>query len=354
MKVMMNKYPRLAKQLSKAGIFRNESVCILDIGCAGGIANGWRVFGSDFVAYCFDADPLEIERLIQTETNTKIKYCNAIVGLDDDHPFLELRKKHQKKSFKKYFDHWNRTSSVLAKQIISEQGEKFKNKKAVDCLAQTKVNLKDYVKENGIKHVDFIKIDTDGNDLEVLISCEEIIRHCGVLGLCIEAPFTYSYLPTENTFHNIDRLMRKYGFTLYDMDVIRYSRRDLPAFFCDSDIPSKTISGQVTWADLVYFRDGGSEYYLEVWDKKLSLIGILKLASFFELFKLPDCAAELINIHKDRIAKIINPEILLDTLVPEMELEGLNNRLSYEDYHRFFRENMPMFMGHGRVNYLHK
>jgi hypothetical protein len=148
--------------------------------------------------------------------------------------------------------------------------------------------------------------------------------------------------------------MRKYGFVLYDMDVIRYSRKDLPAFFCDSNVPSKTVSGQVTWADLVYFRDGSSEHYLDVWENNLSSTGLLKLACFFELFKLPDCAAELINIHREQISKIIDPNMLLDALVPDLELEGVNHRLSYDDYHKLFRESLEIFMGHGRVNYLHK
>ena len=60
--------------------------------------------------------------------------------------------------------------------------------------------------------------------------------------------------PTANTFANIDGLLREWGFTLFDLDLWRYSRRSLPDKFVYR-LAGQTVTGQVQWGEAVYFRE---------------------------------------------------------------------------------------------------
>jgi hypothetical protein len=97
-----------------------------------------------------------------------------------------------------------------------------------------------------------------------------------------------------NTFSSIDRLLREQGFSLFDLDVYRYSRADLPAPFV-YDIPAQTTTGQVSWGEALYLRDLGSSTYEEMWNYDVTAERVMKLAALFDLFELPDCAAEVLQ-----------------------------------------------------------
>jgi hypothetical protein len=115
------------------------------------------------------------------------------------------------------------------------------------------LTLDDWAAQNQ-RSVDFVKIDTDGHDIAVLLGAERLLSEGGVLGVRIEAQFHGPLHPFANTFHNIDGILRNHGFTLFDLNQRRYSRAALPdAFFASR--PGRTRSGQLLWGDALYLRD---------------------------------------------------------------------------------------------------
>lgn len=314
-------------------VFGAQPFSLFDIGCAGGIDPLWRLFGDQYSAVGFDPQQNEIERLRQTESNPKVRYISAFVGLPDNDKF-HVRKRQNTRDTDRYFDPLQRSSAAACWNAGTAPQSNVIGEK----LTSTKIGISEYAKSNGITVIDFIKIDTDGSDLEVAISASEIIRSCNVLGFMIEAPFTGSYEDTANSFHNIDRFMRRQGFMLYVLAQRVYSRAALPAPFV-YDIPAQTVSGQVNWADAVYLRDGAAAEYREVWSEDLSSVALLKLASLNELFGLPDCAAELIVSHRDRIAALVDPEKLLDLLTPPLN----DKQLPYKEYLAAFKGRPEQF-----------
>ena len=46
---------------------------------------------------------------------------------------------------------------------------------------------------------------------------------------------------------------------------------------------------------------------------------LLKLACLYELFRLPDCAAELVVAHRERLKPLIDPDLLLNLLTPKLD-----------------------------------
>jgi hypothetical protein len=328
-----NYHPRMLRHLVEQCAFGVQPFVLFDVGCAGGIDPLWRRFGDQLAGVGFDPQQSEIERLRQSETNPRITYVATFIGLQDQHAFHQRRRQHRD-NFYHYFNAFERTSAAA----VWRNGTRQQSNVLEENLTAAKIGISDYAHAHAVGHVDFIKIDTDGHDLEAALSAENIIKPFGVLGFMIETPFTGAYEDTENSFHNIDRLMRRNGMVPYAIALRQYSRAALPARFL-LDIPAQTVSGQVLWADTVYLRDGASPQYVEFWGEQLEPIAVLKLACLYELFGLPDCAAELLVVNRNRIAQIANADRLLDLLVPQFE----GTQPNYQQYVEKFRSEPNSF-----------
>jgi FkbM family methyltransferase len=322
--------------LREAPFVTSQRFMLIDVGCAGGIDTLWRVFGDQLEAHCFDPQQDECRRLAALETNPRIHYHAAFVGLDDAHPY-HLHKRELPQSSHYYHFDWSRSSAGYAHEL---QVDVPRQSNSLDiALCDRRISLTDFVHESEIDSIDFIKTDTDGHDLEVLLSGEDIIRQCGVLGFLVECNFTGSAHESENSFHNIDRFMRERGFSLYGLTTNRYSRRHLPAPFAYR-LLAQTVSGQVIWGDALYLRDGASPYYHAVWGEDLPLGKLVKLAMIYELCGLPDCAAELIVKHEQQFRRVMDPYRLLDALTPSVA----GQRVGYREYLALFEQQVESFM----------
>ena len=181
-----------------------------------------------------------------------------------------------------------------------------------------------------------MKTDTDGSDLEVLRSFEDMVRPSRVLGFMVETPYTGSASDTVHTFHTVDRLLKRHGFVLGALSVNRYSRAALPAPFAYA-IMAQTVWGQPMWGDLVYLRDGAQSDYPRFGD--LSPRKLLKLACLWELFCAPDCAAEILLGHRERLSPLVDVDRLLDVLTPPLD----GRPVSYREYMAAFEEDPTRF-----------
>lgn len=287
---------------------------LLDVGCSGGIEKRWRAFGDRLRAVGFDPLVAEIDRLIQANEHPHTRYEAASVTCHN-YDALFPRALRQDRTASKNNDPYERSSAAAAvnRQAMSYVQEVF-NKGAPLVIAERSIVLDDYlVTADERASVDFIKIDTDGHDLEVLLGSEAIMAAGGVLGLSIEAQFHGPVHDYANTFANIDRVMRQRGFTLFDLQSHRYSRAHLPAPFVGEHLGA-TTSGQLFWGEALYFRDLGSPDYERMWPIDVTPERVMKLACLFDQFNLPDCAAELI-LNRGGFLESRDREALLDALV---------------------------------------
>ena len=77
------------------------------------------------------------------------------------------------------------------------------------------------------------------HDLEVLMGARGLLE-AGVLGLLVEVQLQGASHEYANTFANIDRYLRHLGFSLFDVELYRYSRSALPGFTrCKGATPPK-------------------------------------------------------------------------------------------------------------------
>ena len=338
----VNYLPKMLPFVTWHGLLASEPFTLLDVGSAMGIDPIWQSFGSHLVAYGFEPQIEECRRLNNNEKNPRVRYFPNFVGLPENHPF-KVFERYYKPKRADYFNPFSRTSSVAAINRKKPGMEATSSIEATEKwheqnLAIETIALSDFVQSNGINSVDFVKIDTDGADYEALQSIAQSIRSCRILGFMIETPFFGHPDDSSNDLHNIDRFMKEQGFMLYNLSVNRYSRAALPAIFSVNH-PWQTVSGQPMWGDLIYLRDGAATDYTKVWGESLSPVKLLKLACLYEVFQVPDCAAELIVNNMDAIATLIDPEQLLDALTPPLH----GRRLSYREYIAEFEHSFESF-----------
>ncbi|MFZ1994029.1 MAG: FkbM family methyltransferase, partial [Solirubrobacteraceae bacterium] len=200
------------------------------------------------------------------------------------------------------------------------------------------IGVGDIVRTEGLATVDFLKVDVDGPDVEVLESAREVLSASRVLGVGMEVNWFGTTSPTEHTFHNTDRFLREQGFTLFGMTTRRYSRTDLPAPF-EREAFAFTRFGQPYQGDAIYLRDlAGDHLAGEAADYPADKL--IKLACIYELAGLPDCAAEVLNRFRGRLTEFGDRESLLDALTPPL----LGEQLRYREYIARFKRSPEMFL----------
>jgi FkbM family methyltransferase len=326
----------------EAGLLAREPFVLLDAGCSGGIDGVWRIFGDDLVAFGFDPQRSECRRLQEAETRPGVEYVAAFVGLPKGHPFL-LRRESEDEALKLHFNPWERLSTADAvrrgARAAMQSQPILEDWVSLDDI----VPLDAFVRERNLATVDFIKIDVDGTDLDVVLSAESITRSHQILGFAIEVNWTGSHLETDNTFHNIDRHMRRMGYSLVGATHRTYSRQDLPAPFI-YDVLAQTHGGQPIQGDAIYLRDAASGHDATIWGAPLGPRKLLKLLALHEMFRLPDMAAELLNAGRDVLAGLINVDRMLDVLTPPLNGESL----SYRDYMAAFRADPTILLPQNR------
>jgi hypothetical protein len=335
-------FNKMTSALVSSGIFSNNPFQLIDVGCSGGISSVWRVFEPNLLALGIDPVVSECNRLNLSESNKSVRYHPSFVGLPDDHEFVKKRGGNPPIAG----NPWNRLSAQLASEILNSQTKKSDKLSVLNDWTgsdladlDSKIGVDELSKKFNLLGLDFIKVDVDGFDMDVIISSEEIQRLSPVLGYALEVNFYGGADDSTNTFHNIDRYMRSVGFDLFDLSLRRYSSRALPARF-EWDIPAQTLIGRPYQGDAIYLRDPlAKDTYGSPLSPTLSPIKLLKLACLFELFGLPDHAAELLVAYDHFFNEMCDVRALLDVLA----CEASNRNVTYDDLSEEFARNPKSF-----------
>jgi FkbM family methyltransferase len=319
----------MIRHLTEKGLFRDAPVCLVDVGASGGIDGYWEQFGSSLSAVGFDGLVKEVERL------------NAAVGRRDHryYAYLVGDKSYQPPAGVPDTQPFARSSASLAAQITNYNyiGTHFDPSGAGTTATET-IELDQFFLRDHPADVDFIKIDTDGHDYPVLRGARDLLSRPSLLGVGIESQFHGPVHDESNTFRNIDRILNQHGFSLFDLEVHRYSRGVLPKPFVYR-IPAQTHGGQVLWADALYLRDAGKPGYEQDWSMTFPPLKIAKLACFCELFGMEDCAAELLLKYRDALTPLLDVDRCLDIITPPVNRQ----KLTYAKHKALFEKDFKTF-----------
>jgi hypothetical protein len=310
---------------------------LLDVGCSGGLDPRWRAFGPKLRAIGIDASRAECARLAKVETLPGVEYVPAFVAgvagkpVDLEHGQASplIMAVRERLSFM-------RTREIrqarLAKAEIEEQ-LRHNAWEMTDLADSTKpVAVTDLLTARGWTDFDYLKIDIDGCDFEVLQTFDGKLRPAGVLGVQLEVNFVGTAADSDHTFHNTDRFMRRQGYELLRLDVRNYSSRALPGPYV-WPTPAETQYGRPFQGEAWYGRDFEGAAFEPA--------KLLKLAAIYSAIGVPDMAAELLIKRRGELVGF-DVERGLDLLAAQAQPER-SRKLGYRRYMQGFEADAPSF-----------
>ena len=162
------------------------------------------------------------------------------------------------------------------------------------------VSLADWAHETALEPVDFLKLNVQGGEHEVLNGCGGVLDN--ILGILIEVAFVESY---ENRpfFSDTDILLRKKGFTFFDLLAHHYVGRSASSVAAQHLTILEPGVGQLvsSWGQLIeghalYFRDPIADDNA----KNIAPRRLLKLVALAEAFGQIEYAFELLEWLRQR------------------------------------------------------
>jgi hypothetical protein len=327
-----------------AGSLGSERFMLFDVGCSGGIDGIWRLFGERLSSIGFDPSVAEIARLRGLEPSPEIVYEAAFVGVPDDHP---IRLRRGQRPFTER-NPWNRLTAARTVEIMADEikAASEREKMQLNVWGETELTtaptvfLPEFIQSRGIGSIDFIKIDIDSCDFDVLQSLEGDLAGRQVLGLGLEVNFYGSDNDTDHTFHNTDRFMRAQGFELFGLTARSYSVAGLPHRFAH-DFPAQAEAGRPYQGDALYLRDVCAPEMAHL-APTLSPEKLVKLAILYSIGGLQDHAAELLLAFRDRLAPILDVDRGLDLLASETSI-GRERGWGYRELIAAYERNDRVF-----------
>jgi len=302
-------------------LFQKSNMVVVDVGARYGARGFWEANYRDQIKIIgFEPDVEECARLNNLFAKDKhIYYPSFLFSKACKKTFYIKRHAPSCSFYKSNMSYWKRYPFEPFFEVV----------KTIEVDA---VDFNSVAQENGIKHVDFFKIDVEGAELDVLKGATNFLGKTSILGAMLEVRFLNTSDQPE--FSEVDTFMRERGFFLYNMDLCRHAKKALPEGFPrnrDGIIVGRpTKKGQLIWGDALYLRDAVGEMQKassndSIWNDTQ----ILKLASLMELFNLNDCSIELLQHSKSKgKLKNIDVETLVNLLTPRFGFRAI----TYKEY----------------------
>lgn len=229
-------------------------IMVLDVGCRWGFAERFlsNEYRDNFKIFGFDPDEEECQRLQTSYQYLPPGFVTCIsLGLASG---SGIRKLHVTKE--------PACSSLHAPiQFLADYYP------ALDCIKlqkQVKVNvitLKQWAKEYDVNTMDYIKIDTQGSELEILKGADDFLDSARCIDIEVEFNPIYE---GQSLFGETDTYLRSKGFVLWRLtNLVHYSLGgeslsliEPNNIFFDNNhrLESPAYGGQLFWADAKYIH----------------------------------------------------------------------------------------------------
>ena len=306
--------------VAETTVFRNDPLVMVDVGARWGFNPEWKIFGDALRVYCFEPDEEECKRLNET-AGANVKYLPYALGAKAGEATLYHARLSASTGL--YKTNWDYFSRLLNRDNgITEKEETIRTSTLEEALGAA-----------GVPSIDFLKLDVEGAELDVLRGAAAYVESPRLIGVLSEFRF-HEEINGSPPLWQLDQHLQRYGFRLFDMNFSHQSRRVLPyEGLMDYRLPNGerfyayTVNGQIQDGDVLYFRDLFIPANAAL-RRSATPVQLLKTACLLEVYALNDCAAEVVIEHRDQLAAMVNCDRLLDLLTPTFK----GHQLGYREY----------------------
>lgn len=262
----------------------------------------------------FEPDKRAFEKLAKDET-PGFRYINtALSDRTKELNFLLTRKQECSSGFQPDAEFFKRFAESQRFDVIGRE--------SCDAVA-----MDEALRENGVTDVDFVKIDAEGAEIEIMRGGAETIAH-GVFGLELEVAFV-PFRKGQPVFADIDQVVREQGFDLFDIQGAYWKRK--------VGIDYGKPKGQLIFGNALYLRRAAvfaEQIIARVADPLERKSKLLRAVSICLLYGYKDYALELLDV----IAGVLSTE----------ERQAVEASIKREPLFHYRR--IPHFPGKGRVS----
>ena len=278
----INRYPRFSAMLVQNRVIESRQLVALDVGARGGFEPFLNLYIPLIRKIGFEADPAECERLNQIFFQKNEQY----------YPYALHRDKGKRTFYvteSPYGGGFYCPNRLYAQRFYSGH-----NKRVIKTIEMETFDFDTVAQENHIEYVDYVKLDTEGCELDILAGAEKFVRD-SFLVINSEA-WIQPFHDQQPVFSDLDAHLRARGFFLFELFPYRHERKALPEPNNQSS-RGYSLFGQVVWAQVLYFKDFVHDWlHGKKTEPPVSPLDVLKLVSFMELFCFNDCAIELLQM----------------------------------------------------------
>ena len=325
---------------------------MLDIGASGGVRPEWRPLIGAATFMGFEPNIDEVIRQNKNDYGARF-FPAAISGVSGKRPFYKTRSPFCS-GLTEIGDFCKRFPNYLNSEPIGQE--------YIDTIT-----VDDWCDSMNIETIDFIKLDVEGSEAEILSGAQETLSSRGVLGVLSEYWVEGRTRKSKGYgVGQIERRLHPHGFCLYDQTTTRYPRSTLPVGKLianrheDGTVKIQQIKnirgeyGQLLTGDLLFFRDPVEELEMGVFsDATWTPVKLAKLITLFDIYNYPDSALEVLSV----FSEILPSEFTINALRTICAVDLYDSKtkkylgkvsLSYEE---LFKIQKSMFLNRGGLNH---
>lgn len=277
--------------IAARNIYPISPIVLVDIGARWGAQRPWNYFPEKHLRYFgIDADAEECKRLnsMNKDNASVVYYPAAVLDKESDETLYLTEEEGCSSIYKPNY-------KVINRYFFKEQ---WNIKKEIKLKTTT---LNNVFNENKVDP-DFIKIDTQGSELNILKGAQTHLDR--IVGLELEVEFLDLY-KGQPLFADIDTFVREKGFELFDLNRYWANRSNLSKYHLNR--------GQIVFGDAIYFRSKNSFYSMDLSseerkEKLLKIVLALSLYGFFDsaIDYIDHSSSPLSNEEKAELTKMLS------------------------------------------------
>jgi FkbM family methyltransferase len=301
-------YPYFTREICKRGILR-EPFRLLDIGVRGGIANHWLNFGDYLHAWGFDVLHESVAPLIEANSHPdRLHYFNVGLGEQDT-----------TRAFRFYPDNpWS--SHFAASNGTDQTDESWQNVpiRRLDSLYA----------EGTIGPIDFMKVDAESYEIEIVKGARELFRNSGIFGVEAETKFQRTPAYPRSHFVELYEELAPYEFSVCDAGLQRVPRRPLAHGFPNEATPGEYVLRPIGAAWVFDFLFLNDIFENTARQSAASPDRLLKMIAVAEIYGLQDIGLDILFGNRERLVNRFDVEEGADWLIRQHP----DTKLTYRQY----------------------